>query len=110
MSCQSWTNPLSTNVPVQGDLLRSHDREKIRNTSRGYWSYESKRKSPCGVGLGNTLQLPKEVIVGAIAILPGSKWSCLLLRLVLQDALSEVTKFYTPLKLRVSVDDITAKK
>ena len=26
------------------------------------------------------------------AILPGSKWSCLLLRIVLQDALSEVTK------------------
>ena len=28
------------------------------------------------------------------AILPGSKWSCLLLRIVLQDALSEVTKIY----------------
>ena len=28
------------------------------------------------------------------AILPGSKWSCLLLRTVLQDALSEVTKNY----------------
>ena len=27
-------------------------------------------------------------------ILPGSKWSCLLLRIVQQDALSEVTKFY----------------
>ena len=34
------------------------------------------------------------------AILPGSKWSCLLLRVVLQDALSEVT--------RVFVDDFTA--
>ena len=42
------------------------------------------------------------------AILPGSKWSCLLLRVVLQDALSEVTKIYPPLKLRVFVDDITA--
>ena len=42
------------------------------------------------------------------AILPGSKWSCLLLRIVLQDALSEVTKIYQPLKLRVFVDDITA--
>ena len=30
------------------------------------------------------------------AILPGSKWSCLLLRIVLQDALSEVTKIYHP--------------
>ena len=42
------------------------------------------------------------------AILPGSKWSCLLLRIVLQDALSEVTKFFPSLKLRVFVDDITA--
>ena len=42
------------------------------------------------------------------AILPGSKWSCLLLRIVLQDALSEVTKIYPLLKLRVFVDDITA--
>ena len=42
------------------------------------------------------------------AILPGSKLSCLLLRIVLQDALSEVTKIYPLLKLRVFVDDITA--
>ena len=38
------------------------------------------------------------------AIFPGSKWCCLLL----QDALSEVTKNYPPLKLRVFVDDVTA--
>ena len=37
-----------------------------------------------------------------------SKWSCLLLRIVLQDALSEVTKIYSPLKWRVFVGDITA--
>ena len=42
------------------------------------------------------------------AILPGSKWSCLLLRVVLQGALSEVTNIYPPLKLRVFVDEITA--
>ena len=42
------------------------------------------------------------------AILLGSKWSCLLLRIVLQDALSEVTKIYPLRKLRVFVDDITA--
>ena len=42
------------------------------------------------------------------AILPELKWSCLHLRTVLQDALSEVTKFYPPLKLRVFVGDITA--
>ena len=40
------------------------------------------------------------------AILPGSKWSCLLLRIVLQDALSEVTKFYPSLKMRTFVDDM----
>ena len=42
------------------------------------------------------------------SILPGSKRSCLLLRIVLQDALSEVTKIYPPLKLSIFVDDITA--
>ena len=42
------------------------------------------------------------------AILPGSKWSCLVLWIVLQDAISEVTNIYPPLKLRVFVDDITA--
>ena len=41
------------------------------------------------------------------AILPGSKWSCLLLRLVLQDALGEVLKVYPLLKLKVSFDDTT---
>ena len=40
-------------------------------------------------------------------ILPRLKWSCLLLRIVLQDVLSEVTNNYTPLKLRVFVDDDT---
>ena len=40
------------------------------------------------------------------AILPGSKGSCLLLRIVLQDTFSEVTKIYLPLKLGVFVDDI----
>ena len=38
----------------------------------------------------------------------GSKWSCLLLRIVLRDALSEVTKIHPLLKLMVFVDDITA--
>ena len=42
------------------------------------------------------------------AILPGSKWSCLLLRIVLQDALSDVTHIYPPLKLWVFVNDIAA--
>ena len=83
------------------------------------------------MGLGDALQLPKKVLPvvcgyfehqkrvqfeGCVAeplqtitaILPGSKWSCLLLRIVLQDALGEVTHIYLPLKWRVFVDDITA--
>ena len=86
----------------------------------------------CGLVLGNALQLPKEDLAFAVrvllapatctvrrmcggeplttttAIMPRSKWSRLLLRIALQDALSEVTKNYPPLKLRVFVDDITA--
>ena len=42
------------------------------------------------------------------AILPGSTWSDLLFRVVLQDALSAVTRIYPPLKFTVFVDDITA--
>ena len=42
------------------------------------------------------------------AFLPRSKWSGLPLRIVLQDALSEVTNIYPSLKLRVFVDDIAA--
>ena len=34
-----------------------------------------------------------------MAILTGSKWRCLLLRMVLQDPLSEVTKIYPLLKI-----------
>ena len=33
---------------------------------------------------------------------------CLLFRIVLQDALSEIMKVLPPLRLKVSVDDITA--
>ena len=49
-----------------------------------------------------------ELLQTITAILPGSKWSCLLLLIVLLDALSEVAKIYPLLKLRVVVDDITA--
>ena len=47
-----------------------------------------------------------ESLQNITAILVG--WSCFLLRIVLQDALREVTEIYPPLKLRVFVDDITA--
>ena len=38
------------------------------------------------------------------AILPGSKWSVLLLRIVVQDAMSEVCKVNPQLKLHVYAD------
>ena len=40
------------------------------------------------------------------AMLPWSKWSCLLHSIVLQDALCEVTKISPPLKLRVFVNNL----
>ena len=91
-----------------------------------------KGQSSCGVGLSDALQPHKENLAGAFVgtssttrecsskdvwrsrsrpsrlSCQGPKWSCLLLRTALQDALSEVTKIYPSLKLRVSVDDITA--
>ena len=54
------------------------------------------------------VQFVAEPLETITAILPGSKWSCLLLRIVLQDAPSEVTNFDPSPKLRVIVDDITA--
>ena len=42
------------------------------------------------------------------AVLPAPKWSGLLLRIVLQDALSEVMKVYPPMKPKACVDDISA--
>ena len=81
----------------------------------------------CGLGLVDALQLPKEDTAGAehqtrmqfercaaeplttiTAILPKSKWNCLLSRIVRQDALSEITKIHPSLKLRVFVDNIKA--
>ena len=49
-----------------------------------------------------------EPLTTITAILPGPRWSCLLLRIVVQDALSQVTINYPTLKMRVFVDDITA--
>ena len=49
-----------------------------------------------------------ETLQTITAILRGSKWSCLPLLVVLQDALSEVSNKFPPLKLSVFVDDSTA--
>ena len=40
------------------------------------------------------------------AILTGSKWSCLLFRIVWQHALSEVLQAYPPVKMQGCVDEI----
>ena len=77
----------------------------------------------CSLGLGDAFQLPPGSSCGCFAgisntrvecslkvvrqshckpftaILPGFKWSCLLLRIVLQDALSEVTKKKTSVEV-----------
>ena len=50
-----------------------------------------------------------ELLQTITAILPGSKWSCLLLRIVLQDALSEVVKVHPPTKLK-RVDGLIEKR
>ena len=72
--------------------------EKQRSSSSGFGSGEGLRpaESPCGLGLGDALQLPDKDLAGAVrvleapeesavrritATLPWSKWSCLLLRI-----------------------------
>ena len=72
---------------------------KILRVLRGYFEHERR------VQFEGCVAEPLRTIT---AILPLSKWSCLLLRIVLQVAMSEVTKNYPLLKLRVFVDDITA--
>ena len=72
---------------------------KILRVLRGYFEHQRR------VQFEGCVAEPFQTIT---AILLGSKWSCLLLRIVLQDALSEVTKIYPSLILRVFVDDITA--
>ena len=103
-------------------------KQRIKGLWPWFWTwrrpFERVSQPSCGLGLGDAFQLPKkylrvlcgyfehqrrvqfegcaaERLTTITAILPGSKWSCLLLRIVLQDALSEVTKIYPSLKLRV---------
>ena len=73
-----------------------------------YFSFPRKiLRMLCGyfVQFEGCVAYPLQIIT---AIVSGSKWSCLLLRIELQDALSEVTKIYLLLKWKVFVDDITA--
>ena len=116
------------------ERFNDHAGERSSSGSPGLRLGESFRagQSSSGLGVGDAFQIFHEDFAGATralsstsgevgskdvrrirsrpitAILPGSKWSCLLLRIVLQDALSDVTKIYPLPKLRVFVDDITA--
>ena len=81
-----------------GDALQLH-REDLAGAMCGYFEHQRR------VQFQGCVAEPLQTIT---AILPGSKWSCLLLRVVLQDASTEVTKFYPPLKMRAFVDDVTA--
>ena len=85
-------------LPVVWDWASHFNlRKKILHVQRGY--FEHRRR----VQFAGCVAEPLQTIT---AILPGSKRSCLALRIVLQDALSEVMKVYPPLTMMVQ--DITA--
>ena len=48
-----------------------------------------------------SVAVPHQTITASLL---GFKWSCLVLRVVLQDALRKVAEIYPPLRLRVFVD------
>ena len=81
-----------------GSVFSNFPRKSLRVLC-GY--FEHQRRVQCD----RCVEEPLQTIV---TILPWSKWSCLLMRVLLQEALSEVTHIHPPLKLRVFVDDITA--
>ena len=72
---------------------------KILRVLCGYFEHQRRAQFE-----GRAAEPPKTIT----AILSGSKLICLFLRIVFQDALSEVTQVYLPLKLRVFVDDSPA--
>ena len=102
------------------EMERFHGQAKRRVSSSGSVGSGSGNvlracQPPCGLGLATHFSFPRKILrvlcgyfehqrrvqfEGCVAeplqtisaILPWSKWSCLLLRIVLQDALSEVTK------------------
>ena len=77
-----------TSQPVFGDAHFSFPRKNLLVLCG---CFDHKRR----VQFEGWVALPLTTIT---AFLPGSKWSCLFLRIVLQDAMSEDTKFYPLLK------------
>ena len=101
------------NLAGIGKLYTPGRRKRSRSGCRSLGPGKSFRagQSSSGVGVGNAFQFSQEDLAGVLwvfraplasaeplrtvgAILTGSKWSCLLLRIFLQDALREVTKMY----------------
>ena len=127
---QEWRSP--TNGVGNSDGDGKIQWKKQRKTIKEPWSWTWRRPSSgsvflwCGPGRRNSVSQGRsceccavcgyfehqrrvqfegcvaEPLQSITAILPGSKWSCLLLRVVLQDALNEVTKNYPPVEVEGS--------
>ena len=66
---------------------------------RGYFDHQRRVHFEVGVA---------EPLCTITAFLPAAKWTCLLQRIVLQDALNEVMKVYPLMKPKAFVDEIRA--
>ena len=92
-----WTFLASVSPPTCG-AWATHFKVS-QDTASAMWSLRAPTEGPEGC-----VAEPLQTIT---VIFPASKRSCLLLRIVLQDALREVMKVYPRMKLEVCVDDIT---
>ena len=97
------------------DFAKAFERVSLCGLGQGMSTFP-KTKHVCYAGSSNTSGGCSSEVVWrsrsspSLATLPGSKWSYLLLRIVLQDALSKVTKIFPPLKLRVFLDVSSLEK
>ena len=86
------------------DFAKAFERVSLCGLGQGMSTFP-KTKRVCYAGTSNTSGGCSSEAVWRSRSRPsrplslGSKWSCLLLRIVLQDALSEVTKIFPPLKI-----------
>ena len=118
---QEWRSPTNRVGDFDGDgkILLKKQKKKIKERWRWFWTWRrpSSVSASLWSGLGRRISFSQERSCECFAvfferqrvqfercaaelprtitaILPGSKWSCLLLRIVLQDVLSEVIKIY----------------
>ena len=123
--CATWRSSAHCVGSIDGNGKVLWKSESRRSRSRGFGPGLGEgiraRQPSFGLGLGDALQppmedlalcgnfehhrcvqfegCPAEPLTTITAILPRFEWSCLLLGIVLQDALSEVTKIYPSLPL-----------